>query len=199
MNKSSGGSKPSTKGRKSAKEAVVEEAAKVVKEPQLSDEEATKIRDAFHKVDADQNGTLDGLELRKLFLELERGDLNPDRDVDAIRRLCSKRKDNRITEADRCDLRATLRFFALRPRPQVTGDSECSRHLFETLAEGTGKKDADVMLPVSQIEQLLKDSFDLEVDAATLLTGADSLSLADFQKMISPKVDDVNTGHPWAV
>ena len=134
----------------------------------LSAEELERVKAAFIRVDKDNSCTLDGLELRALFLELGRFDLDPDVEVDNIRRIgCEptrchsparwrrarhalatprpleseeterpslsrralvtpryrrrvKGKDNRITAEDRLDLRATIKFFELHPRPAVS-------------------------------------------------------------------------------
>uniref|UniRef100_A0A7S3C3Q0 EF-hand domain-containing protein n=1 Tax=Haptolina ericina TaxID=156174 RepID=A0A7S3C3Q0_9EUKA len=174
-----------TPGKRKPKDKAVEsvEVDERPRMPKLSDEESEKVREAFHKVDADNNGTLDALELRKLFLVLDRSDLDPDKEVDEMRRLGSNRKDNRITDSDRVDLRATLNFFACRPRPIVTADGECCRHLFETLAGCD--RGSDVTLPVQSIEQLLKDTYELDFDVS-LVQGAQAITLADFQELCVP-------------
>ncbi|KAL3892984.1 MAG: hypothetical protein SGPRY_014589, partial [Prymnesium sp.] len=114
-------------------------------------------------------GTLDGLELRQLFLELGRSDLNPDFEVDEIRRLGTNSKSGNVSEADRIDLRATLNYFARRPRPVITEDEACSKHLFETLTSGAGEKGAEKTLSVQSIDQMLRDSYDLQVDMTSFV------------------------------
>lgn len=167
-----------TKGsmkKKTAKDAAQDRAATTeVAVPRLSAEESLRIRDAFNKVDMNHAGTLDGLELRQLFLELGRLDLDPDKEIDVIRRIGTKRKSGVITEADRIDLRATLAFFASRPRPVVTEDEACSKHLFQTLTGGSGEKPNgekpnDSMVSVQSIDQMLRKSYDLDVDFASFV------------------------------
>jgi len=134
-------------------------------------------------------GALDGLELRQLFLELGRLDLDPDREVDEIRRLGSKRKNGRVTEADRIDLRATLAYFAYRPRPVITEDEACSKHLFQTLTATAGEKHTDATVSIHDLGKMLRECYELEVDMTQFVKGADHLNLSEFQALCSTKME----------
>ena len=177
--------KPAKKGVKAA--TIVEE--EVEKEPVLSEAEAKIVRDAFNKVDIDHNGTLDADELRKFFLELRRPDLDADRDVDEIRRIGSKRKNKRILDTDRVDLRSCLVFFAHKPRPTVSEVEECSKDLFKHLSRGdAGQKAAEPATPrvlTRQLSALLKDEYDLDIDVQDFVQGMDNLSLEGLEDLLS--------------
>jgi len=151
-------------------------------EPKLSPAEEKVIRDAFHKVDIDNNGTLDHSELRQFFLELNRMDLDADRDVDEIRKLGSNRKNQRILDTDRCDLRACLVFFAHRPKPVVAHDKADSQHLFEKL--GGSELSEGAALPVQAVDDLLREEFGLDISLSSFVEGSDSVTLADLDGLL---------------
>lgn len=182
--------KPNKKG---VKAAIVEDEVED-KEPVLSDAESKIVRDAFNKVDIDHNGTLDGDELRKFFLELRRPDLDADRDLDEIRRIGSKRKNKRILDTDRVDLRACLVFFAHKPRPTPSEVEDCSKALFSHLYDGEKNQAAEPSTPrvmTDQLSALLRDEYDLDIDLGEFVKGAENLSLEGLEDLLT--VDTVQT------
>ena len=141
-------------------------------EKQLTESEALQVRDAFFDLDGDGDGLLDGDEFRSLLVRLDRSDLDPEAAANAVRRMGSKRKDNKIAPTDLLQLRETLRFFAQNPRPCKPESEVLAKYLFDGLLEqsGGGKGDkassapasAQELLSVSSISTLLREKFDLE-------------------------------------
>lgn len=83
--------------------------------PQLPEAEAQRIREAWFACDSDGDSLLDSHDFNKLLLRINRDDLKADEVVEAIRRMQSKRKDQRTEPTDLLHLRETLRFFATNP------------------------------------------------------------------------------------
>eukprot|EP00312_Isochrysidales_sp_CCMP1244_P004788 CAMPEP_0196668836 /NCGR_PEP_ID=MMETSP1090-20130531/199_1 /TAXON_ID=37098 /ORGANISM="Isochrysis sp, Strain CCMP1244" /LENGTH=466 /DNA_ID=CAMNT_0042006295 /DNA_START=45 /DNA_END=1447 /DNA_ORIENTATION=- len=154
--------------------------------PQLPEAEAQRIREAWFACDSDGDSLLDSHDFNKLLLRINRDDLKADEVVEAIRRMQSKRKDQRTEPTDLLHLRETLRFFATNPLVEKPEAERLSEDLFRGLLaqqEGAADDKAPSTLSMAAISKLLAD---YELDPNVLFDGSTpALALPEIQQLLA--------------